>query len=161
MTARQLSIFVEMERARCSYVLWELQVYELLQCLNPEARRSRLYWLTSLGRECQERLREQEGQSIQNYDLPPIDWKTYGWLCFTYRSAVVQVMEGPMQSAAIKRRIRFSCPRVRISANNVRDVMRDLLTKHVVKEVRIRRKAHRHFELTEEGKAMKEILLRC
>ncbi len=46
-----------------------------------------------------------------------------------------------------------------MSANNVRDVMRLFLAHDIVRPVRIRRKAHLHYELTETGQKLRQLLL--
>ncbi len=64
-----------------------------------------------------------------------------------------------MQAAAIKRRAVFHDPQLRMSANNVRDVMRYLVDNGVVRVVRVRRKAHPRYELTELGHAFQQLLV--
>ena len=66
-----------------------------------------------------------------------------------------------MQAAAIKRRARYLDPTVRMSANNVRDVLRALLSRGVVRVVWLRKKAHPRFELTEKGLQLQEQLRRA
>ena len=48
LTANQLARRTQLSRAVCSQVQAELVIYDLVTCLNPLARRSRLYWLTEL-----------------------------------------------------------------------------------------------------------------
>jgi predicted transcriptional regulator len=64
-----------------------------------------------------------------------------------------------MQAAAIKRKALFQNPQLRMSANNVRDVMKYLLKVGVVRKVNIKRRGHPRYELTDLGEVFKELLL--
>ena len=160
-TAKQLTLQHSLSLDSCCYILWELVVYRLISCLNSSARRSRVYWLTPLGENCQRTLRHQQGLPPRERDFPEIDWDLYGWVCFTHRSAVIRALHGAMQPAAIKRRARLQHPDLKMSANNVRDVMRLFLAKGIVMPVRIRKKKHLRYELTDTGKQLQEILFRA
>ena len=61
-TAKQLAHRVQFSLDGCSYIFWELTRYRLLRCLNPLANRSRLYWLTILGRDSQRLLFKKAGR---------------------------------------------------------------------------------------------------
>jgi len=158
MTATQLARNLEMNRDCCSDVLWELSVYQLVECLNPNARRSRLYWLTELGKECQGRLRASLRKESLKYDFPSADWDLYGWCCFSHRSAIIKALEEPLQPAAVKRKARFQNPDIRMSANNVRDIIRLLLEKRIVIKVPPKGKVRPKYELTEDGKDLQVLL---
>lgn len=158
MTAVQMSKRIGVDQACCTYLLWELLVYSVVQCLNPFARRSRLYWLTRLGKQCQRRLLESESQPAIVCKFKGIDWDLYGYMCYSHRSAIVRAMDGPMQPSAIKRKAAVQNPSLRMSANNVRDVMQLLLERGIVKTVSVHRKSHRHYELTEVGKEIRTLL---
>ena len=143
----------------CSYVVAKLVARGLLTCLNPEARNSRLYWLTGLGIRCQERLFQNLGLSYEEYDLPGIDWALYGWLCFSHRSIVMKTLATPMQPSEIKRAIRKRNMEMKISANNIRDVIKLLREKGFVQKVFARKKAHPRYELTDSGNQFRELLM--
>ncbi len=158
-TAKQLAHRLQLSLDACSYVFWELTRYRLLRCLNPLANRSRLYWLTRLGRDSQRLLYKKVGREPRTHAFPMVDWGLYGWICHNHRSAIIKSLTFPMQPAAIKRRAVLHDGTLRMSANNVRDVMRLFLAHDVVRPVRIRRKAHLHYELTETGQQLRQLLL--
>jgi len=123
-TAKQISQRTEISLDCCSYVLAEMVRAGLVQCLNPQARQGRLYWLTERGKQNQRRLRRILRWPRLNHDLPVVDWSLYGWICFRHRAAVIQALSEPMQPATIRRKARSQNPGLRMSANNVRDVIR-------------------------------------
>jgi DNA-binding MarR family transcriptional regulator len=143
----------------CSYVVAKLVTKGLLTCLNPEARNSRLYWLTDLAIQCRKRLHQDLALAYEEYDLPSIDWSLYGWICFSHRSIVMKTLTAPMQPSEIKRTIRKKKAGTKISANNIRDVVKLLLEKGIVQKVHVRKKAHPRYELTDSGNKLREILM--
>jgi len=161
MTATQVARQRRLSVDRCNYILTELAARGLMRCLNPSSRRSRLFWLTRLGKAWQRRLRQLDGMPPLRHDCPDLDWDVYGSLCYTHRSAVVKTLSQPMQPAQIKRRAVFRNPRLRMSANNVRDVMRDLRRAAVVHPVQRARRAHPLYELTEAGRHMQRLLVQA
>jgi predicted transcriptional regulator len=66
-----------------------------------------------------------------------------------------------MQASAIKRRAVFQNPQLRMSANNVRDVMRYLLCKGLVRKVTLGRRRHPRYTVTDLGKTFQELLARA
>jgi len=161
MTAKQLSYRTGLSLDTCSYILWELSVYELVKCLNPRARRSRLYWCSEFGKRCQEWLFQAKSLTSPKYDFPTVDWDLYGSVCFSHREAVIKTLgQCPLQPADIKRKAKAQFPNLRMSANNVRDVIRYFEASGIVRKVWERRKAHPTYELTEEGDKMRELLRR-
>lgn len=158
LTARQLAIRTGLRRDMCSFLLWELSVYGLARCLNPESRRSRLYWLTKRGARCVRRLGLDPDRSASTFDH--LDASVYGRLCFSQRAAVVRALRGTMRPAEMKRRIRASNEQARISANNVRDVVASLRAWGVVRPV-LPRRGHPKYELTPAGQTCRELLLRA
>jgi len=157
-TARQLSRVSDQPLGSCSYLLWELATHCILTCLNTSSRRSRLYWLTRLGQVTQRTLREEAGLEEAEYDFPLVDWTLYGWVCFTHREAIIRAMDQPMQPSEIKRRAISRNPTLRMSANNVRDVMRLFLAKGIIQSIRIRKKKHLRYELTPTGQQLRTLL---
>ena len=158
-TAQELSFQTSFNRKACSYILYELSVYQLVRCLNDAAQRSRVFWLTAWGAICQERLFRERKKAPPGYRLPDVDWNTYGWMLFSHRRAVVEALDEPRQPAAIKRRIRVLDRGARISASNVRDVVKLLREKGLVESVWMGRKAHPRYQLTQQGRALRGALL--
>ena len=156
---KQIGIRTGIPLDTCSYVAAKLVTKGLLACLNPEARNSRLYWLTDLGLLCHKKLHQDLDLTHEEYDLPSIDWSLYGWICFNHRSIVIKTLASPMQPSEIKRMIRKKKADTKISANNIRDVVKLLLKKGIVQKVFIRKKAHPRYELTDSGNQFRELLM--
>ena len=166
MTATQLSQQTPHSQDTFSKVLAELFLYGLLRCLNPRAQRSRLYWLSELGKLCQQKLRETYGLSPLKHEFPEVDWEVYGKVCFSHRATVIRTLsmrspEGQfraMQPSEIRRRARYNDRELRMSANNVRDVIRVLRRENLVESVRLRGKVHVRYRLTSLGLSVAELL---
>ena len=162
MTAKQLAALTGIRPDCCSYVLWELSIYAVVHCLNIDSRKSRLYWLTELGKACRHRLAEHQGLSLVTHELPNIDWNLYGWVCFTHRAAVIKALHSPMQPVRIVKTARFKDPHIRMSANNVRDVIKRFLQKGIVQKVPgPRKRSHPRYSLTTTGLKLQELLFRA
>lgn len=160
LTATQLAKRLQMQRDVCSVLLKELALYDLVRCYNPTAQRNRIYWITDAGHVCQRKLQADQGAPHHQFDFPVVDWSRYGQVCFRHRSAIVRALIDPMQPAAIKRRARARDTSLRMSANNVRDALRDLREYDVVRPVRVKGAAHTHYELTDLGKCCQFLLRR-
>ncbi len=158
LTARQLAKRTGLSQDGCSEVLAQLRATKLIVCVNEKARQSRLYIPTKLGLQLQNRLRKSRDLSTNEFFMPECDWETYGRLCHRHRSAVVLAMTEPLQPSIIKRRARLRNSDLRMSANNVRDVMRLLVAWGVAKPVQVKRKAHLRYELTEQGRVFQRLL---
>lgn len=158
-TALQLARREGVTLDRAGYLFWELACRHLVDCLNATARKSRLYWLTEMGCRCQTRLRKTLHFSPVTHELPPVDWFLYGWLCFRHRAAIVAAMNEPLQPATIKRRARQRDQTLRMSANNVRDVMKLFLRRGVVRKVNLPREHHPRYQLTRAGRTFRALLL--
>ncbi len=159
MTASQLAPQLETTQARCSRVLRGLTQHGLTRCLNPGARRGRVYGLTPEGEHHQQHLRSDQGLGSVKYSAPDIDWGLYGWVCFSHRSAILRAMDRPLQPATIKRIARHQNEELRMSANNVRDVIRLFVAQSIAKAVQENRYTHPRYELTERGRAFQAVLL--
>lgn len=94
-----------------------------------------------------------------SYELPEIDWELYGSCCFSHRGAVIKTLATPMQPAEIKRRALLQNSMLRMSANNVRDVIRFFKEKGIVNPVKMRKKAYPRYELTEQGKDFRRLMM--
>ncbi len=160
LTARQLSRKTGLSFDVCRDVIPQLASRGLVRCLNENARRGRLYWLTKLGESCQLGFLEQLGKKPLEHLMPDLDWELYGWVCFNHRSAIIKVLTEPMQPATIKRKARARDPTLHMSANNARNVIRLFLAQAIVHPVRVRKKAHLRYELTDLGKRFQELLWR-
>ncbi|QNN23339.1 hypothetical protein HED60_13985 [Planctomycetales bacterium ZRK34] len=147
-----------MSRDSCGYVLWEFTVYMLGKCLNEQARRSRVYGLTHLGEQSQRQLCKMLDLPIFKQNIPDVDWELYGWVCFRHRAAVLKTITEPIQPASIKRRLRTTMPQLRISANNVRDIIYQFRDRGIVRPVKPRMRAHLRYELTNLGKQLQSLL---
>ena len=143
----------------CLHLLWGLAVYGVIYCLNKGTRYNRLHWLTELGIACQRKLRETLALGPLAHGFPNIPWDLFGSVCYRHRSAVIKAIHDPIQAAAIKRKALFQNPQLRMSANNVRDVMKYLLKAGVVRKVNIRQRSHPRYELTDLGEIFKDLLL--
>ena|SRR3989442_4585148 len=161
LTAKHVSRRTGLSLEACSSVLWELRNHGLVNCLNPSSRRSRLYWITDYGEKCQDRLCTEEGRPMIQRYFPDIDWNLYGTVCFSHRSMVIKALVEPMQPATTKRKARALNSKLRMSANNVRDVIRLFRRNGIVQQVRFRRKFHSLYELTEIGKIFRVLLVRA
>ncbi len=159
LTAKQIARKTGIPMDTCSYTIAKFTAKGLVTCLNPEARNSRLYWITELGGRCRKRLHQDRNLSYKEYDLPSVNWPLYGWLCYSHRAAVIRALAEPMQPSEIKRTLRFHRSSIKISANNIRDVVKLLLEKGIVKKVYVRKKAHPRYELTDSGKQFRQLLM--
>jgi len=143
----------------CLHVLWVLSLYNIVYCLNKDTKYNRVYWLTELGKRCQKKLREDGSLRPLVHNFPSISWNLFGSVCYSHRSTVIKTMHEPMQAAKVKRKALYQNSKLRMSANNVRDVMKYLLSKDIVRKVYVKRRRHPRYELTELGKKFRELLL--
>ena len=146
----------------CSLVLKGLAGSGLVTCLNGRARRSRLYWLTQPGKERQSRLRREWGLGALRNDIPIVDWELYGWVCFSHRAAVLTALREPMQPSHIKHIARSHNPALKMSANNVRDVVRLFLKRGIIEGVTgSKKRSHSRYQLTKAGAQLRVLLMRA
>jgi len=158
LTVQQLARRAGLRLSQCTCLLRALRRRSLVRCLNEEARRSRVYWLTRAGRDCQRQFRALRGLAPPALTLPEVDWALYGWICFSHRAAILKALDEPLQPSAIKRRARCQDDGLRMSANNVRDVIRLFVQRGIVHQVMVRKKAHPRYELTRTGRMLRELL---
>ena len=164
MTAKQVGKKTGVSPDAGSHLLRRMAGKGLVACVNPDARCSRLYRVTELGQACRDRVRKdlalpRDGEPTS--DFGSIDWELYGWICFNHRAIVIRTLTRPMQPSEIKRIIRARKPQVKISANNIRDVVKLLLARGIVKPVKVSRKAHLRYELTDLGRQLQKLLIRA
>lgn len=161
MTAKQIVKWSDNTLDGCSHLLHILTKKGLVYCLNPRSRNSRLYWITNLGKSCRRQIQQAQSIAIGKYDFPSVNWEIYGWVCYSHRATIIKTLTEPMQPAQIKRKARLQNPHLRMSANNTRDVIRLFLKKGIVRPVKIRKKAHLRYELSDQGKKMQELLVKA
>ncbi len=158
LTAKQIARRTGMAFDSCRDAVRDLAAHRLVHCLNETSRRSRVYWLTRLGKACQRQLCATQAKPAPERFAPDIDWTLYGWVCYTHRSAIIKALISPMQPATIKRKARSRQADLRMSGNNVRDVMRVFLQRGIVQAVWIRKHAHPLYELTDHGQVFQQLL---
>lgn len=162
LTAKQLAKKTGIPADTCSYIVAKLTAKGVLTCLNPNAGNSRIYWLTDSGRSCRKQLCQDLNIPYEEYeDIDSVNWDLFGWICFSHRSIVIRTLISPMQPSEIKRQIRIQKPKTKISANNIRDVIRLFKAKGIVQPVKIRKKAHPKYELTESGIKLRQLLIKA
>jgi len=161
LTARQIGRKTGIPQDTCSYLIGKFTTEGLTICLNPNARNSRVYGLTEPGIRYQNQLWRDLNQPGKGYDCPSVNWDIYGWVCFSHRAGVIKTLTAPMQPSEIKRILRVQKPNMKISANNIRDVVRLLLARGIVQPVRIRKKAHPRYELTPLGTQLRRLLIQA
>ena len=160
LTTAQLAFRTRMKTNRCNDIVRTMAAQGLISCLNPLARRSRVYWLTARGLKRREPLAPRPLDRTFPADIEEIDWDLYGWLCYSHRSAVLKALEKPLNAASVKRAARFRDPEIRMSANNARDVLRLFLRKGVT--TRANSPLCRPvYELTDQGETFQTLLLRA
>ena len=159
LTATQVARRTDIGRDSCLHHLWSLTLHKILRCLNKDTRYIRLYWLTGLGEACQRRMHKEAGRGSLVHRYPKIPWNLYSSVCYRHRSAVIEAMRGQMQAAVIKRRAFSRDSTLRMSANNVRDVMKWLVETEAVQKIRVRKKKHPRYELTDLGLEFQKLLL--
>ncbi len=158
MTARQLARRTGLSFDACRDVVLSLAKQGFLCCLNDQARRSRLYWLTQRGKTCQRQLSDAQGMMLPPYSLPIMDWELYGWVCYSHRSIILKTLSESLQPADIKRKARARHPSLAMSAGNVRDVIHLFQERGLVRPLQHRKRKHLRYELTELGLRCQRLL---
>lgn len=161
LTVRQIANRSGLTLKRCSEAVVDLWAAGCLACLNPKARASRVYWMTRLGASCQKLLFSRCELAGPHYFFPAVNWNLYGSLCSSQRRAVVLALTKPMQPARIKRAALSRDPRLRMSANNCRDVIKFLHGAGVVCRAWNKSSRHPLYELTVQGRTLRELLSRA
>ena len=159
--SRQISKRTGIPQDTCSYLIAQFVDVGLLVCLNPKARNCRLYWPTEKGHQCCRKLYRDPNRLHKKPELLEIDWPLYGWVCFSHRSAIIKALTHPMQPSEIKRFFRIQGTHIRISANNIRDIVRLFLSRGIVRPVKIQKKAHLRYELTDLGIKLRQLLIQA
>ena len=158
-TADQIARRLNISLDSSSSALRDMNKFGLLQCLNISSRTSRLYWLSDKGIECHRKLLKESGLESINYELPDVDWNLYGWTCYRHRSVVLKVLRIPLKPSDIKRLIYRLYPETRISANNVRDIIRLFEKRGIVQRLAVRKKKYPFYALTKFGETLRALHL--
>jgi len=161
LTTKQVGKRIGIPMNTCCYIINKFSKSGILTCLNPDASVSRLYWLTKLGVRQNRELCKKHNIQYEEPSLPDIDWQLYGWICFSHRSMVIKVLTSAMQPARVKRVLTLQRIDARISASNIRDVIQLLLSKKIVRPVKVKKQAYLRYELTELGIKLRQLLLRA
>ena len=159
LTVMQLCRRVGMRQSYCSTLLAGLLEGDIVECLTPSARSSRVYDLTLRGEAWRRRLERKAGVSARPREFPDVPWSLYGFVCHRHRSVIVKSLTTAMQPAHIKRRARYLYTGIRMSANNVRDIIRLFKVKGIVEPVVVTKKAHIHYQLTDLGQRLRTLLM--
>jgi DNA-binding PadR family transcriptional regulator len=159
--SRQISKKTAIPAHTCSYVITKLENSGVLICLNSGARSSRLYWLTENGHHYLQTLYTRQNRTYNKPILPAMDWSVYGWACFSHRSAIIKALTHPMQPSEIKRFFRLQGTHIRISSNNIRDIIKLFLSKGIVCPLKVRKRVHPRYELTDIGIKIRDLLIRA
>ncbi len=157
LTANQMARKLDVRPSQASALMERLNAIGLVQCLNPFARSSRVYWHTLIGEKFHNELCQSAGISAVAR-LSKNNWSLYGSTCFNHRSTVIKMLTRPMPPAEIKRQARLHDQRVSISASNVRDVIRYLHKHGIVQPVHGRKRAHPSYELTPKGEIIQQLM---
>jgi DNA-binding transcriptional ArsR family regulator len=140
-TIRQLSRTLDMSLDASMRLLARLRRRGVVHCLNPQARRSRVY--------------VRAGAQLPR----DVDWVLYGWVSYSQRRAVLEALDVPRYPAAIKRRARYLHPGIRLSANNVRDIIRLFRERGIVTPLDVSGRAHPSYALTPHGAVLQRLIL--
>ena len=157
-TASQLARVIDARQGQCSRALSQLEARSLAFCLTPSVQRSRIFWLTSLGLSCQRTIRSRLFLPPLLHSFQELDWRLYSWVIYRHRSAILKAFQGPMTPSDIKRRAMSQSCELRISGNNVRDILKLFIERGIVTRIPRRRRHRAQFELTETGKQLQDLL---
>jgi predicted transcriptional regulator len=161
LTSRQLSRKTGIPLDTVRFAIEKLTVNGLTICLNPKARNSRVYRLTSTGIQCRKKICLEMKLPFREYEQPSVDWDLYGMICFKHRTMIIKILTEPMQPSQIKRILRIHKHNIRISANNVRDIIMFFLKYGIVRPVKMKKKPRLQYELTDLGIKFRQILMQA
>ncbi len=157
-TPSQLSRWTNLSEDACSYTLVEFRSRKLARCVNPGAARFRLYLLTRIGHQCRLSLIGRSDVSCRVRRFPVVFWRLYAQMLYPHRCAVIRTLTRPMQAAEVKRRASMNDSNLRISAGNVREVLKYLLTQGIVRKFYVHRSAYPLYERTDLGNQLQDVL---
>jgi hypothetical protein len=149
-TAKQLSNRTEIKFSICNSFMKKLSAFGLSICRNSDSQRGKLYDLTDAGEVVLKQIANERGITVRYW----IDWKLFACLAFNQRSDVLLTWRNPNESLRaieIKERAQKQKPSTKMSANNVRDVLRYLTENALVIKILKPRSTFPRFEITELG----------
>ncbi len=151
LTVTQLSWRASLQRRYCSEVLSQLLTSGHVKCLNRGANCYRVYWVTSFGKIYRRLVRDDRGLAAVEEDVPRLDWGLHGRLCSGHRRGVLRMLTEALRPSRIKRKAWARNPRLRMSANNVRDVIRFFRRNGIVEPVFLPRERRPSYQCTRIG----------
>ena len=158
LTGKQQACRLSMKMDACRKVIRHLCIYHLIRCLNAKARSSRVFWLTLMGKACQRKACAEVGKRPPEHLKPDLDWSLYGSVCYSHRRAILKALVKPMSPAEIKRWAKNRDSKLRMSANNVRDVIHFFKKRGLVEPVYERKRARPRYKLTKLGRQMRTLI---
>jgi hypothetical protein len=158
LTAVQVARRTSWSLDACRHAFGDLNEHALLRCMNTDARRFRLYWLTEEGVSCQRQVRRRLCLAAASLHFPAVNWALYGDMCFSHRAAIIKALSEPLQPAAVKRRAKQRDPSLRMSAGNAREAIKVMRQRGVVKSVQFDGERWSRFELTPVGRKIRTLL---
>jgi len=161
LTPKQISKKTGIPIYTCSYIIDKYVQQGILTCLNSKAQSSRLYWLTDTGILKRKQLCCKLDIAYVEPDLPDINWQLYGWVCFSHRSTVIKILTSAMRPSEVKRLLILQKTNIRISAGNIRDVLLMLLSKGIVRPVKVKNRNYLRYELTDLGIKLRQLLVKA
>ncbi len=161
LTAKQISARTAIPAYTVSAVVVKFNLMGLVLCLNPRQRNSRVYRLTQCGIQLRKKICRDLKVAFTEYDQGGIDWNLYGSVCFNHRAAVIRTLSEPMQPSHIKRVLRMQKHKIRISANNIQNIIKFFLAHGIVRPVKLRGKAFTRYELTDIGTKFRQLLIKA
>jgi len=161
LTSKQLSKKTGILVDTVQQAVLKLSMSGLVLCVNPRQRNSRVYRLTNRGIQVRTKVFQGISLPFKEYNQPDIDWDLYGCLCFNHRTAIIKILTEPMQPSEIKRVFRMQRHKIRINANNIRDIIKFFLAHGIVRPVKIRDKAFLRYELTDLGTKFRKLLMQA
>ena len=161
LTSTQCAKRIGLNKKICGIIMEELASLGILQRLNPQCWCGRVYWLTRLGLFCQKHLLKKQGKKPHKFDFPGVNWETYSLTVYSHRAAILKILQRPMRPLEIRRKIRFENPKIRINTCNVRGVLRLFYSKGIVKKINVRKRVHPLYELTDQGRLFRDLLIQA
>lgn len=155
-TAKQISTRMQIKLDAARFWLQGLAQRDYLYCLNETARRSRLFWLTSRGLSCQEKLRGLHDLAPLKHQFPLVDWNLYGWTCFSQRSAIMKAAQEKTRPAQIRRRARSQDLNVRMTTVHICRGIKGLVKKGMLRKIE-GKKGRPMYVLTKLGREVQSL----
>ncbi len=161
LTAKQISKHAGFSPQSCEKAFRELANLGLVTCLNAGARRSRLYWLTEAGEQCQIDVSKRTKLIPLRKEFPRIPWPIYGKVLYSHRIEVVKALNRPQRPATLKRTALCNNPFLRMSARNCLEVLHVLMKEGIVSRSKRKPSFMFYYELTELGSKVRELLVKA